>query len=138
MSKIASRLRADERGANLVEMVLVTLLLLLLVMGVADFGRAFNNYIIITNAAREGARYASRYPHLPDQIRAATIREAADSGVTLVDGNISIVGLYAAPGTPIEVRVEYQFPTIMGSMIGIGDLTLRSRTQMVVFGGDQT
>ena len=138
MKRIGGRLRRDERGANLVEMALVMVLLLLLLLGVADFGRAFNNYIIITNASREGARYASRYPHLPDQIRAAVIREAADSGVTLVDSNISIVGLYAAAGLPIEVRVEYQFPTIMGGLIGIGDLTLRSRTQMVVFGGDQT
>lgn len=136
MSRIAKWRLPEERGANLVEMALVTGLLLLLLMGVADFGRAFNNYIIITNAAREGARYASRYPHLPDQIRAATIREAADSGVTLAGGDITIVGLNAGPGSPIEVRVEYQFPTIMGGLIGLEDLTLRSRTQMVIFGGD--
>ncbi len=44
-------------------MALILPVLLLLVAAVADFGRAFNSYIVINNAAREGARFAARYDH---------------------------------------------------------------------------
>ena len=55
-------MRRSERGANLVEFAIVVPLLLLILAGVVDFGYAFHDYIIITNAAREGARVASRLP----------------------------------------------------------------------------
>ena len=40
-------------------------LLLLILAGMADIGRAFNSYMVITNAAREGARAASRSSATP-------------------------------------------------------------------------
>ena len=52
----------SERGQNLVELALVLPLLILLLAGIADVGRAFFSYIQLTNAAREGARAASRLP----------------------------------------------------------------------------
>ena len=76
-------LRRDERGANLIEMALVTGLLLLMTAGAMDLGRAFHSYIVITNAAREGARYGSRFPWDGAEIQAAVQREAAASGVTV-------------------------------------------------------
>jgi len=134
MYRMRKPLRRDERGANLVEMALVMLLLLLLLAGVADFGRAFNNYIIIINASREGARYGSHFPHLEEGIKQAAIQEAANSGLTLAPGDITVIGLNAPPGAPIEVRIAYHFDTIMGGITGIGNITLRSRTEMIVFG----
>jgi hypothetical protein len=53
---------ASERGSNLIEMSFVMIIILALVGGVVDFGGAFEQYIVITNAAREGAR---RYAILP-------------------------------------------------------------------------
>lgn len=46
------------RGAAAVEFALVLPLLLLVVGGVVDFGRALYTNVILTNAAREGARAA--------------------------------------------------------------------------------
>jgi hypothetical protein len=131
-------IRRDERGANLVELALVVTLLLLLLAGAADVGRAFHSYIIITNASREGARFASHFPHLYDGIRLQTRMEAANSGVTLVDSGIIIDpdgGAVPAPGEPIRVTVEYDFQTILSGMLG-ETITLRSSTQMIVFGLD--
>jgi Flp pilus assembly protein TadG len=51
------RWRADE-GAQLVEFALVLPLLLLVVLGIAEFGIMFQRYEVLTNAAREGARMA--------------------------------------------------------------------------------
>jgi Flp pilus assembly protein TadG len=45
-----------ERGAELIEFALILPLILVLIMGIFDFGLAFQRYEVITNAAREGAR----------------------------------------------------------------------------------
>ena len=50
--------RDREKGAELIEMAFVLLLFLVLMIGVFEFGRAYNIYQNITNAAREGARFA--------------------------------------------------------------------------------
>jgi Flp pilus assembly protein TadG len=55
----------SERGSNLVEFALVLPLLVLILAGMADVGRAFNSYMVITNGAREGARAASRLSCYP-------------------------------------------------------------------------
>jgi Flp pilus assembly pilin Flp len=47
-----------ERGASAVEFALILPLLLLVIAGVVDFGRALFTQVILTNAAREGARAA--------------------------------------------------------------------------------
>lgn len=46
-----------ERGQGMVEFALVAPVLLMLVFGVFDFGRALSNEITVTNSARDGARY---------------------------------------------------------------------------------
>jgi Flp pilus assembly protein TadG len=125
----------DERGQSLVEMALVLPLLLLLVAGIIDLGRAFNNYIIITNAAREGARAASHFPNNPGLIEAAVRQEAADSGLDPEAIRITITPESGAlAGEMIEVSAEYDFDTILGSFVGADSLTLSSSTAMVVFG----
>ena len=50
---------ARERGAAAVEFALLLPVLLLLVFGIIDFGRALNAQITLTQAAREGARLAA-------------------------------------------------------------------------------
>ena len=46
----------QERGAELIEMALVLPLLMLIIMGIIDFGFLFREMNVVTNAAREGAR----------------------------------------------------------------------------------
>ena len=49
---------AEERGVALVEFALVLPILLVLLFGMLDFGRAFNYWIDSTHLANEGARWA--------------------------------------------------------------------------------
>ena len=65
---VASRRRGEgrldlkhhfDRGAAAVEMALVMPILILMVMGIIDFGRIFNGQIQLSQAAREGARIAA-------------------------------------------------------------------------------
>jgi Flp pilus assembly protein TadG len=128
-------------------MALVTFLLVLLLAGIVDLGRAFHTYIVITNAAREGARYGSRAPHLANEIKAAAEREAALSGVTLDTNKITISPPppdgaepwwpeVAQPGEPIQVTIAYEFSTTMGGILNVGTLTLSNMARMRVFGTD--
>ena len=51
--------RRKEKGAVAVEMAIVLPLLLLILLGVIEFGRALNVQISLSQAAREGARHAA-------------------------------------------------------------------------------
>jgi Flp pilus assembly protein TadG len=56
-----SLLRATE-GAELIELGLALPLLLILVMGIIDFGKAYNTKHVMANASREAARIISSTP----------------------------------------------------------------------------
>ena len=53
------RERNGEAGVELIEFGLVFPLLLLLVLGIVDYGFMFQRFEALTNATREGARVAS-------------------------------------------------------------------------------
>ncbi len=126
---------SSERGASLVETALVAVLLLLLLAGVADLGRAFYSYITITNASREGARYGSRFPGHSAGIVASVVQEAAGSGMALTADNIQVtVPNPAHSGDTIRVEVSFDFDTFMGGILGMDTITMRRATEMVVFG----
>ena len=55
MSGLRRRLRS-ERGAELIETALTLPLILLVVVGIIEFGFVFQKLEVVTNAAREGAR----------------------------------------------------------------------------------
>jgi len=48
----------SERGAALIEAAVTIPMLLLVAVGIFEFGRAYQTWQILTNAAREGARIA--------------------------------------------------------------------------------
>src|SRR4029450_13281952 len=48
----------SERGAALLEAALTIPMLLLVAVGIFEFGRAYQAWQVLTNAAREGARIA--------------------------------------------------------------------------------
>ena len=54
-----NRLRKNESGQTLVEFALIASLLFLILFGIIEFGRIFHAYLVVTSAAREGARKAA-------------------------------------------------------------------------------
>ena len=54
--------RPDHRGQSLVEFALTLPLLLLIVMGTVDLGRAYFRVENLTNAVKEGAFFGARAP----------------------------------------------------------------------------
>ncbi len=135
---------ASDRGATAVEFALLVPLLLLLVFGIIDFGRALNAQITITQAAREGARLAS-LGQSATAVQTRTIGAAL--GLNLGAGNVAVSGGSggvsgsgqacpagsAALGQNATVTVTYTFSfvTPVGSIGGFGS-TLSQTAQGVM------
>lgn len=49
----------SKKGQSLVETALILPFVILILMGIIDFGMMFNNYLLVSNASREGARNAA-------------------------------------------------------------------------------
>ncbi len=50
--------KRDEKGQSTLELAFVLPVIIMIITAIIDFGLLFNNYLIISNAAREGARNA--------------------------------------------------------------------------------
>ena len=61
LAPVPSR-RQHSRGQSIVEFALVFPIMMLLLAGAIDLGRAFYAYIAVENAAKEGAFFGSRSP----------------------------------------------------------------------------
>jgi len=105
-----------DRGAAMVEFALLLPLLLLLLFGIIDFGRALNAQITITQAAREGARLAAlNLPNVTSRTQAAATG-LSGVGVTIVTA--CPAGPSGPPPPPppgsanADVKVSYTFKFI--------------------------
>lgn len=84
MSTERARRERRERGAVLAEFALVLPLLVILVVGIAEFGIAFNRAQAVEAAAREGGRLASLSSTTSGQV--TTRVNAALAGIPLTSG----------------------------------------------------
>lgn len=96
-------LKRRSRGQAMVELALVLPILLLILMGVFDFGRAVFAYNSLSNAAREGARVA-----IVDQTDVGGIPVGATEAAS------QAVGLGLDPADTAEVEVLYLLPDLSG------------------------
>lgn len=101
-----------SRGQSVVEMALLLPILLLVVIGLIEFGRAFLFYTMISNAAREGARYGMVHPG-QDAASIQAIRQAAWSRVVLV------------PTSTVSVEVTYD-------QLGEGGIIIPGKSRVIV------
>ncbi|MBO9370827.1 MAG: pilus assembly protein [Chloroflexi bacterium] len=101
-----------QRGQSLVEFALVLPLLILLLGGVLELGRLFFAYVAVTDAAAEGATYASIYPRAT--IHQITERAQAASGglIQLDPSMVQVQRPVLTAGAPITVTVTYPFRLI--------------------------
>lgn len=146
MLAMVKRLWGGHRGATLVEFALILPVLLLMVAGLWEFGRIYDAYLVATNAAREGARWAALGE---DQAAVqARVGDYLNSGYAgrLSTGELSVGTITmdlltdpangyvvaGAPGAPVRVRVPvtvlFYLPGVLGqgNSIGVlGDATMR-------------
>jgi Flp pilus assembly protein TadG len=121
-----------EQGQSLVEFALSLIVLLVLFLGIIDLGRVFTTYIVITNAAREGAWYGSMHPTDTAGIVDHVVQEAQGSGITLTAANVTISSSQVS-GTPLNVTVHYDFALLTFIIPGRQTIQLQYTAEMVIF-----
>lgn len=117
-SRRRSRL-ASERGAALLETAITMPLILLVMVGIFEFGRAYQTYQVVTNAAREGARVAvlpnTTVEDVQSRVRAylrAGQLGSADLASVAVNQNMTM-SIGATNASASVVTVSYPFSFMM-------------------------
>ncbi len=98
------RLWAGDRGAALVETALVLPILILLIFGIVEFGRAYNAQITLTHSAREGVRELA----ITQDVGQATTT-AKNAATSLDPAQISVTTTSCNTGQPVTLTVSYPF-----------------------------
>lgn len=149
-SGFPGRLR-DESGQAFVEFLLVVPALLLLVVGILEFGTAWRTNQVVTNTAREGARIAVLPQPLGTEANVMDAIETrlasgglnpdqAEVQIFCENGNGSDCFGSGRTGTATEVRIEYPHTFIfLGPVANLwggtggdqyGTVTIRARIVM--------
>lgn len=107
--RVLRRRGSDEAGQSLVEMAIVLPILLALVVGIFEFGRAWNVHQVLVNAAREGARKAVIPTSLESDVHDTIGGYLVSAGLDPAAGEISISGMDAGVGNATTVRIGYPY-----------------------------
>jgi len=103
----------DQRGAAAVEFAFIVPLLLVLVLGIAEFGHAFQVQGTLSAAAREGARVMA-LQNDPAAARTAVRNAAPTLDPAIANGQIAITpGACPTTGTGttnVRVTIDYPMP----------------------------
>ncbi|RFU19040.1 TadE/TadG family type IV pilus assembly protein [Geodermatophilus marinus] len=115
-----------ERGASVVEFALIVPLLVVLVLGIVEFGHAFQVQGTLSSAAREGARVMALQSN-PAAARAAVRAAAPTLDPAISDAQIAIspsaCPTAAATTTNVRVTIRYPMPFLTGFFGADVDLT---------------
>ena len=144
----------SQGGQSLTEFALALPMLILILLGALDLSRLFEAKVTVANAAREGARYGMNATNPNDRlnhvasyvalIKNQAINEAANSGVTLATGEITVNCLNVASGSAyancslaqigdqVRVTINHPFYLISTDLFGVGTLNLSGSASMVL------
>ena len=103
-----------EKGAALLEAAITMPIILLISVGIFEFGRAYQTWQVLTNAAREGARLAvitgSTDADVTTRVRnymqAGSLPNYSTASVT-IQRNVALTG--ADTGSQIQIDYPFQF-----------------------------
>lgn len=126
--------KKNSKGQSLVEIAIVLPILILIVMGIIEFGLLFNNYIIIANASREAARKAALGGTDSEIIQ---VVENMTTTLNLSNMNISISPSFSSRrhGTQAKVEVVYRaglITPVIGEFFPGGEARLTATSVMRV------
>ncbi len=111
----------QQHGATLVEAAFAIVILLMFLMAILEFGRAYNIYHIITDAAREGARFG------------VTPQEGTNNLPTVAQIQIVVNQFLASGGvTGAAITVTYPTQTINGVQLKYTAVTVNAPYNFIV------
>jgi Flp pilus assembly protein TadG len=110
-----------ERGTALIETAFVLPIMLLVCVGILEFGRAYQTWQVVTNASREGARVAILPEFTNDSVKArvrtylkngglpAAVVDSAKTKVLITETTIPIDVGGGTTASAARIVVEYPF-----------------------------
>lgn len=116
----------NQRGQAMVELALITPIILIMLMGIVEFGRIYSAQLIINHAVREGARLAA-VEQTDIQIRGAVKTSCNNNGIVITDSDITIDPDDTPPraaGSSVDVSAKYKvqlFAPIVKQAFGVKD-----------------
>ena len=133
--------RRGERGQAIIELALTLPLLLLVLLGIFDFGLMFQRFEVVANAAREGARVAVLPDYTTGQATTHAQNYLASGGITGATVSItpSTITLSTSPAKTVDVMrcvVTYTHQHIFVGQImslfggSLGSTQLRANSTM--------
>ena len=112
-TRTLTRFATKEDGQALVEFALIMPFLLLFLVGIVEFGRAWNEHDALTDATREGARQAAVYDDAGlvtvDSIDNVIKRVLASNHMMPDSATITLTNWDGGSNTPLTVKVEYPY-----------------------------
>jgi Flp pilus assembly protein TadG len=142
---VRNRDRASESGQAIIELAFTLPLLLVIVMGIFDFGLMFQRYEVVTNAAREGARVGVLPNYSTADAKARAQQYLTSGGLTAsatIDAAVAPVTFGSPAKTVNQVTVtvsyvhNYVFIGPILNLFGgsLGSVTLQGVSTMRVEG----
>ncbi|HET7011814.1 MAG TPA: TadE/TadG family type IV pilus assembly protein [Anaerolineales bacterium] len=122
---------SNQRGQSLTETAIFITMLMLLLAGVIDLGRAYYTYLSLKDAAAEGAAYGSIEP---GDLTGIDARVRGESPAGLIDWTGATVtttfpggAACRGYGVRVEVMITYNFLTpFIGAIAGSQSIPLRA------------
>jgi Flp pilus assembly protein TadG len=136
-----------QKGAALLEAAITIPIILLISVGIFEFGRAYQTWQVLTNASREGARLAVIEGSTDTDVRTRVnqylvnggLKSVSDSAIP-IDRNVKFTGATACPpcGTRVQIQYPFQFmvlnPVVQlvvpQDSLGKGTYTMTSQSLM--------
>lgn len=112
MKKIKLKMKQKKKGQAMVEFALLMPILILLIMGLLEFGLILNTYLAMNNAAREGAR-AGISGATDVQIQTAVLNTSPSLNPAYLTLTITPTQLTRKSGDTLKVTVNYNYHTII-------------------------
>jgi Flp pilus assembly protein TadG len=113
MTRTLTRFAKSEDGQAVVEFALVMPFLLLFLVGIIEFGRAWNEHQVLTDATREGARQAAVYDDAgqvtEDSVEHVVKRVLFSNSMAPDSAVITLTNWTGASNTPLTVKVSYPY-----------------------------
>ncbi|HEY6963564.1 MAG TPA: TadE/TadG family type IV pilus assembly protein [Gaiellaceae bacterium] len=132
--RIARKVRIGRQdGQAMVEMALILPILLMIILGIVQFGIAFNNYITLTDATRAGARKASVARFTGDNgTAAAAVVKSNASSLNQSDLTVTVTATnWSIPGSDVTVTATYPYSiNLLGWTVNSGTLTSTTKERL--------
>jgi Flp pilus assembly protein TadG len=114
----------QREGATAVEFAIVLPILLMLLFGIISMGLIYNQQLTLTQAAREGARFAATHPVDGDYFTNVEGRVIQASGGTVSAADITV----CEPNGDGQVSVVVERPARLEIIVNTWDLTVTGRS----------